>query len=246
MYLISAGELFLKGKNVSMFENALISNLIRQLDLKKGDLIKKRFRYIINKEEDPGIGKVFGISQYAKVTECDFDQVNETALSLVGDHKSFRISAKRSSKEWKNSDKINREVGEYVFENAKIKVDLHNPSIEIFVDIMDGKAYVYGGKIEGLGGLPVGVTGDVELDIEDAKRRIVAGYLVMKRGCNLINAPEELVKFGSFSGKNRESQAVVKDLNLENIKKSEELVLYPLLGFTDKEISSLYSRIEKL
>ena len=229
MYLVSAGELFLKGKNINMFENQLVRNIISELGLKKGELVNKRFRYLIKRGEDPGIGKVFGISNYAKVVECDFSEIGDVAVSLLGKAKSFRVTAKRSTKEFKSSDKIQKEIGAYIVEKTGLKVNLVNFDVEVFVDILDGKAYLYTEKIKGLGGLPVGVTGDVFIDIKDPIKRKVAEFLMKKRGCNI----------------KKKADVVVKDLDLKDIKKEEGLVLYPLLGYADKEIKNIYLRIRR-
>jgi len=241
MYVISAGELFLKGKNLHTFEDCLIRNMIRLLDLKKGELIKKRFKYLIQREECSNLKYLFGISNYAKVIVCNFDEINNVALNLIKKEKSFRVTCKRSTKTYKSSELANKEVGAYIVKNKKIRVDLRNFEIEICIEIIDDKAYVYSKKIDGLGGLPVGVTGDVLLDIKGEERKSVAGFLMMKRGCNVINAPKVLEKFGCIK-KNRES-VIVKDCDLEDIKKEDQLVLYPLLGYSDKEVDKMYKEI---
>jgi len=223
MFLISAGELFLKGKNVKFFEDFLVRNLKKDLCLKDKELVRKRFQYLVIRDEDPGIGRVFGVSTYAKVIECNLKDYSDMALGLLNGAKSFRVTCKKGIGGLKSSD-VQKDLGAYIVEKKGLKVSLKDFDVDINVHFLGGKVYLFTEKIKGLGGLPVGVTGSVSVDIQDPKRRKVAEFLMMKRGCNIVDG----------------SEVVIKDLDLKNIKKEVKLTFYPLLGYTDKEVDNLY------
>lgn len=189
MYIIGFGEIFTKGNNKSFFELVLIRNIKNALNLKPEEFIKFQNRYLINKDNVENLKYVFGLAFYSKVISTDFDNMKTVALSLVKKEKTFRISTKRLTKEYKPSQEINAEIADYILRHDKnIKVNLDNPELEIKIEILNGKAYIYSNKSyqRGLQGLPVGTAGDIYLDYKQKETGTVAGYLLMKRGCNLI------------------------------------------------------------
>ncbi len=112
MYLVRAGEIFLKGKNHRIFENKLINNIKKATDCKTF----KNFKNLYLIDSNKNLDKVFGITSYSEVIETELDKINETALTFVKDQKSFRIRAKRTTKDYKPSPQIEREVGAHVVE----------------------------------------------------------------------------------------------------------------------------------
>src|SRR5438093_4445705 len=73
---------------------------------------------------------------------------------------SFRISARRAFKTYPmTSVELNRELGAFVLERVPTRVDLDHPELEIHVEVMPAETFVYAGRTEGPGGLPVGSGG---------------------------------------------------------------------------------------
>ncbi len=129
----------------------------------------------------------------------------------------FRITTRRSDKKFPlTSEEINRQVGEYVLNNVKsniknekcqMKVDLHNPDINCYIEIVEGKALLYLEKIPALGGLPAGVNGKVLSMISSGFDSPVASWQLMKRGAEVV-----FIHFHSFPRTSRASIDNVKNI----------------------------------
>jgi thiamine biosynthesis protein ThiI len=65
-------------------------------------------------------------------------------------------------------------------------VDLSNPQVTVWIEICDKEAYVYSRRVEGIGGLPVGVAGRVVALISGGIDSPVAAFMAMKRGCEVV------------------------------------------------------------
>ncbi|MCK4592162.1 tRNA 4-thiouridine(8) synthase ThiI [Candidatus Parcubacteria bacterium] len=104
-----------------------------------------------------------------------------------GKIKTFKIEARRSDKKFEfKSPEINARVGESVLENTELKVNVHNPDIEIVVDIGHKYCYIYFEKIKGIGGLPVGTAGKLVSLLSGGIDSPVASYMMMKRGAKIV------------------------------------------------------------
>jgi adenylyl- and sulfurtransferase ThiI len=173
---------------------------------------------------------VFGISSFSPAIKVNLniDEIKKESLKLYTKG-SFRISAKRLNKKFNlTSEQLNKELGDFIIENQKAKVSLLKPDCNIAIEIMDF-AYLFNERYECLGGLPVGVEGLVTL-ILDSKESLLAGILMMKRGCSLeiINEKNiDIKKLEKYSYgikinlvdiPSKWSNAVVKVSDLKNIK----------------------------
>lgn len=255
MYIISIGEIFLKGQNRNTFEKKLMRNIRQALNLEANDLQRYRNRYVILKDENINkLQRVFGVKSYFKAVKCDLDKIKETVLSLIKNEKTFRISSKKIFSLNKSSVEMNEEVGEYIIKYKNIKVDLENPEINIRIEEIGKKAYLYNEIIKGPGGLPVTSSGFVYLRVNDEFKSTVAAYLMMKRGCEIVLSKDlQLVrKFGyGFKLKTREERDtdfIVTDDTFENLDFSpdKKFTLRPLIGYSDKEIKEIYDRVQKI
>lgn len=254
MYLIAIGEIFLKGKNRITFERRLIKNIREALNLKPDELIKFRNRYIISK--DTGISnlkRVFGIIFYVKCIKSELDKINEIALSMVTNEKTFRISARKSITLNKSSTGLNEEIGSYILSRKPdLKVNLNNPEININIEELRNRAYLYTANdiVPCLGGLPLGTGGFAHLKVDDEINSTVAGFLVMKRGI-VISASEDLPLLHKFefgtklrTRKEKEEDVIISDETELNPEQDERFILRPLIGYSSKEIKELYKKIE--
>ena len=197
--LIKNGEIALKGLNRSVFEDKLISNARRRLE----ELGKFGFRkaqstiFVEPKDEDIDLDeavdilqKVYGIIALTKaaVVEKDFEAIKETAVTYLKDElmeaKTFKVDAKRSDKSFPlKSPEICRELGGYILENfPHLTVDVHNPDVNVVVEVRDYAAYVHGKQLPGAGGIPVGSGGRALLLLSGGIDSPVAGAMMAKRG----------------------------------------------------------------
>ena len=186
MIIIRYAEISLKGKNRAFFENILVKNI--KLAFPDYKITKPRNRILLHTDKKLNLSGIFGIASYSYADELDLDieEIKKKSLSLAKKGKSFRITCQRLDKSlpFKSTD-IEKKVGEYVFENTKSKVNLKNPDINIQIELFNNKAYVFAEKMNGAGGLPVGVEGKAIASIEN-QDSVKAALSVMKRGCGII------------------------------------------------------------
>ena len=197
--LLKNGEIALKGLNRSVFEDKLISNARRRLE----ELGKFGFRkaqstiFVEPKDEDIDLDeavdilqKVYGIIALTKaaVVDKDFEAIKETAVTYLKDElmeaKTFKVDAKRSDKSFPlKSPEICRELGGFILENfPHLTVDVHNPDVNVVVEVRDYAAYVHGKQLPGAGGIPVGSGGRALLLLSGGIDSPVAGAMMAKRG----------------------------------------------------------------
>lgn len=194
--ILRYGELHLKGKNRSFFENMLIKNIRKKIASIDCNLLIGRGRYIIcdfNQNETDKIIKlikeVFGIHSLsiAKKTVSNLEAITKLSLELAPKSGSFRINSNRADKRFPlTSVELSKEIGGLILDNnPSLTVDLHNPQTIINIDIRDnGSAFIYNDKILCAGGMPVGSAGKGLLLLSGGIDSPVAGYMMAKRGMN--------------------------------------------------------------
>lgn len=201
--IIHYDEITLKGKNRPFFERALIKNIKELLEgINYNEIYKSSGKIIIDMNESTDIPKakeilksIPGISNFAFAVseDKDMEKINKKTVELLNSCeeikkcKTFKIEARRSDKSFElKSPEINARVGEYVLENATLKVDVHNPDLEIIIDINNRKCFIYFEKIKSIGGLPVGTAGKLISLISGGIDSPAASFMMMKRGVKVI------------------------------------------------------------
>ena len=193
------GEMTLKGLNRGKFE-ARLSKIIRwRLEpLGKFKVYQAQSTVFIEPKEEGldmdeafrRVSHVFGIVKMSRAVECpkDFDAICETAEAYLGETlrgiRTFKVEAKRADKTYPmKSPEICRELGAYLLDkHHHLRVDVHNPQLEIMVEIRDYAAYVHGPKVEAAGGLPVGTSGRALNLLSGGIDSPVATWMMAKRG----------------------------------------------------------------
>lgn len=245
--LVRYSEIGLKGNNRSYFEKLLIKNIKNCLDknkIKYSGIFRYSGRIIIHVEDKClCLKNVFGISSFSPAikVEPNLDKIKETALSLYKKG-TFRISAKRLNKKFKfTSEELNKSLGEFIIKHKQVRVNLVRPDSNIGLEIMDD-VYLFNERYECLGGLPVNSEGLVTLILEN-KNDLLAGILMLKRGCSLEvinknNLDFSILEQYSYGCKinlvnspSSYSLAVVKTDELENTKSklNGKIILNPLI-----------------
>src|SRR3989344_3235205 len=153
--------------------------------------------------------------------------------SLAG-FKTFRVTAKRADKNYLlTSQEVNEKLGALIVRKLGKKVDLENPDLNCFVEIVSDSAFLYFEKEKGPGGLPVGTAGKVLSLLSSGFDSPVASWQLMRRGCRV-----DFIHFHSYPQTSKESQEnvweIVKVLNQYQF--SSKLFLIPFLDI-QKEIS---------
>jgi len=216
LIMIKYGELSTKKANINMFLNQLKKNISFSLsDLDVNLEFDKGRMFIEGKEEDfdkilSKLHTVFGIHEYLvayKLENRDFDTFSKKILELVKDKefKTFKVITKRSDKHYPmESMEISRKVGAVLLKNIEgINVDVHNPELEVNVEVRLKDVYVYFNGEKGIGGYPVGVAGKGMLMLSGGIDSPVAGYMAIKRGVRLECLYFESPPHTSIEAKNK-------------------------------------------
>lgn len=194
LILIKYGELSTKKGNRNYFINTLYNNLKYKLSSYNVKIDKDRARMTIHFSDTDLddikeiVGNTFGIHSYhvAYVCSSSADDIKETLLSVVRtmDFETFKIETKRSNKSFPiHSQDFNRVLGGLLLKNIdNIKVDVHNPTLWIKVEIRDKETYIYYDSFDGKGGYPIGTQAKGMLMLSGGIDSPVAGFLTMKRG----------------------------------------------------------------
>ncbi|MFS8514561.1 MAG: tRNA 4-thiouridine(8) synthase ThiI, partial [Planifilum fulgidum] len=220
--LVRYGELALKGKNRSDFEDRLVRNIRQKLaSIPDVKVVKSFGRIFVETDRSHsasvlrGLGDVFGVVGFspAERVESDLEAIKEAAVRLVEYRnpfpRTFKVAAKRADKSFPlSSAEINRQVGAHLLRNVKgLRVDVQRPDLTVHVEVRGGHTYVYGDDLPGPGGLPVGTSGKVMLLLSGGIDSPVAGYLSLKRGAELL-----AVHFHSYPYTSERSRQKVIDL----------------------------------
>ncbi len=197
------GELALKGQNRRNFEDLLLKNTRNALrPLGDFEISAAQSTVLIRPlsaeiDMDAAFGRVLGVFGYAAaaracVTEKDFEAICLTASSWLSDRLSaggsFKVEAKRADKSFPlDSPAISRQLGAYLMERyPELTVDVHNPALRVVVEVRDSSAYIHTGSVPAAGGMPAGSGGRAALLISGGIDSPVAGYMMARRGLNLI------------------------------------------------------------
>ncbi len=196
--LIRYGEMAIKGKNRKYFERKLQDNLIKKLSqqFKHTRVRKQRDRmYVLLNGEDPHkvmqeCQKVFGIHtlSFAVKVEKEEQAIKDAALYAFQDDPeagTFKVSSRRADKSFPiGSQDLNYRVGGHILAHTEgVTVDVHQPDVEIKIEVRNDAAYITAQDYPGAGGFPVGTSGQSLLLLSGGIDSPVAGYLMMKKRC---------------------------------------------------------------
>lgn len=219
--LIRYGELGLKGKNMNQFINKLQSNLQKVLALFPEVRITRQSgrMFVVLNGEDPApivkaCQKVFGIysMSLAMKVDNDIEAIEEGALQALRqakDAQTFKVNVRRANKSFPiQSMELNQKLGGHLLRNTEgITVDVHNPDVEVRVEIRQKATYIYSEIIDGARGLPVGTGGKTLLLLSGGIDSPVAAHYMMKRGVEV-----EMIHFHSPPFTSERAKQKVLDL----------------------------------
>lgn len=196
--LVHYHEIALKSGNRPLFLRYLARNLERATaDLRPARAVRLSGRIMIDLEGNPRaeavrdrVRKVFGVANLALAYRVApaLPAIKSAIAGLIEgrEFESFRITARRAFKSYPmTSMEMNRELGTFVLERARTRVDLENPALTIYVEVLPSEAFVYLDREPGPGGLPVGASGSVVSLLSGGIDSPVAAWRMMKRGCRV-------------------------------------------------------------
>jgi tRNA uracil 4-sulfurtransferase len=198
--LIRYGEMTTKGRNRNLFVRRLKDNVAEKLhafpNIKIEDMYDRMYILLNGEPHEPIIDKlktVFGIHSFSMAMKChnELNEIKETALAAVKqlphEGKTFKVSARRVDKQFPyGSSELNHEIGAHILRNTNgLTVNVHEPDINVRVEVRKDGTYITCHDIPGPGGLPVGSSGKAMLMLSGGIDSPVAGYLAMKRGLEI-------------------------------------------------------------
>lgn len=218
--LIHYHEIALKGKNRGFFLRQLEANLVLATrDLGCGPILRPTGRLFLTMGAETSwevlrqrLSRVFGIANFAPAfmmapnLELLEKRIEEEISSRS--FRSFRVAARRAFKTFpQTSQEINEKIGTSVQRVCGAGVDLTNPDLTIYIEMLPAEAFVYFEKQLGPGGLPVGTGGTLVCLLSGGIDSPVAAYRMMKRGCRVV-----FVHFHSQPFADRTSQEKATEL----------------------------------
>ena len=216
--LVKYGEIYLKGLNRPQFMRALVQRVRQSLEGTGAEVTLHDARILVRGYEDRDeavlrIRKVFGVHSVCPAVEMDkedFNAVLEAAAEMMSAFTgTFKVDARRSDKHYfLDTPGLNARIGEYILESAggSLTVDVRKPDHVLRVEIRD-KAYLYSQVLPAAGGMPVGTGGKAALLLSGGIDSPVAGYMIAKRGVELI-----AVHYHSFPYTSEQARQKVLDL----------------------------------
>lgn len=197
VYIVSFGELMLKGKN----RNQFIKRAVRQIrkatkNLGVLEIYEDRSKIILS-YEDSGIEilkelkKIFGVAVIIPGLRVDkeMESIEKAAREIVRrkgnlNGLTFKAEVQRADKSFEpKSPQMAAHMGGIILKEfgKDLSVDVRNPDFVLFVDIRD---YVYFSteSIPGLGGLPVGSSGRGLVLLSGGIDSPVSAFQMAKRG----------------------------------------------------------------
>ncbi len=211
--LIHYHEIGLKGRNRSAFERQLRDNLdaaLGSFDVERAERFSSRLLVRVRDHaqleavcrqaaDTPGVSNAAAVYITSRGSR-DMNAAALLAVSEVPDARTFAIEARRSNTDHPvRSIDMNREIGQHVVDETGLGVDLSNPDVRVYVEVVQGDAYIYSRRYPGVGGLPVGTAGAVISLLSAGIDSPVATWRLMKRGAVVVGV--------HFSGRPQTSDA---------------------------------------
>ncbi len=225
LYIVRCGEVALKGMNKPYFERILLERLKNALSCYE-DVEAKWVTGLMFVRVDASIPRmevvkkcssVFGVATVSPAVSApkEINAIGSAAVNFMQrlieeeDIKTFKIRAKRADKTFPlESPEIAKQVGGMVLKACKVlKVDVHNPDVELFVDVRHESAYIFRDKIKGFGGLPLGTNGKGLILMSGGIDSPVAAFMMAKRGMQI-----EAIHYHSYPYTSQRARQKVEEL----------------------------------
>jgi len=248
-------EIGLKGKNRKVFEEVLVKNIKQVIPPEYLNYVKRISGRILieltkqGEEQQKKIIKslknIFGIAYFAfaVLVKQDIKSIQNKACQLLKKErfKTFKTETKRANKNFPlTSQEINEKIGAKICNTLNKKVDLKNPEITCFIEIVEKFAFIYLKKHKGPGGLPVGSSGKGILLLSGGIDSPVAAFYALKRGISL-----DFIHFHAQPYTNKASIEKVIEL-IKVLKKFQPIVKLYLVPFGEAQQEILLKTPDKL
>lgn len=247
--MIKYGELTTKKSNRKLFVNMLTKNLknkLKKYDVSYSSDLSRM--YLTFNEDDLSkileiVNCIFGIHAYdvAYKVKTDISEIESLIIEIINDlsFNTFKVNTKRSDKSFNiQSTDFSKMMGSSILKHKKnIKVDVHNPELNVNIEIRHDYTYIYLNEYKGAGGYPVGTLGKGLLMLSGGIDSPVSGYLALKRGIKIDAVYFEAIPHTSIEARNK-----VIDLSKKLLKYTNDINLY-IIPFT-KIQEAIYKNID--
>ncbi len=245
--LATTCEISLKGDNRRWFEGRLTANVRRALaDLPVVAVHRPSWRVMVVLAEPTPflevarrLGTVFGLGaimpvEHAGRTVAEAQEAARRATEGLSPA-SFAVRCTRSDKSFPmTSPEIEGEVGGHLQDLRGWQVDLRSPQLTVHLLLDEHGFWLWLRRVEGPGGLPVGVSGRATCLLSGGIDSPVAALLMMKRGMRL-----DFVHFHSVPRTDPASLEKAVDLvrHLGRFQGPARLALVPLLEIQEQVVA---------
>jgi len=134
------------------------------------------------------ISRIFGVVSTSPVvvTSSNLKTIIDTGFEIARNefdsNRTFAVRARRIGTHEYTSQHVREGLGERIFEELHLKVNLTSPQQSITAEIRDDTAYLFTQIIPGVGGMPSGTQGIAVCTVSTGLDSPIAAYKVMKRG----------------------------------------------------------------
>ncbi|QVK05431.1 tRNA uracil 4-sulfurtransferase ThiI [Mycoplasma mycoides] len=195
--LIRYGELTLKGNNRFQFIDKLISNIkfkLKQFDKEDIKFIKDHNSLTLEIKDEletqiiKQLKTVFGIYSISIIdyVNKDLEQIKKAVLQIAKNSKTktFKLEVSRKDKSFNyTSIELKQILATEILKNTNhLSVDVHNPELVIEIVVKKDHVDVFDNRIDGLKGLPVGISDKGLCLLSGGIDSPVSAFLTLKRG----------------------------------------------------------------
>jgi tRNA uracil 4-sulfurtransferase len=224
LVVVHYAEIGLKGRNRPFFERHLQENIRQRLAGLEVKAVRWQHGRFLVSPGEAGVEEVLarlrtvpGIAYAAPAygLERDLEALKGAVVGALPSRPvtSFRIQARRADKGFPlTSPEINAELGAHVRAATGWPVDLSEPDLVIWVEVLHNMFLFYLDRVPGMGGLPVGASGTAGLLLSGGIDSPVAGYYALKRGCRTVAIHFHSGPFGDWLGSEFKIRALVRQL----------------------------------
>lgn len=157
----------------------------------------------------------------------------------------FAIRVRRSDKSLPfTSVELEHEAGDTVFEavddSTSLEVDLEEPTSTLHIEARESTAYLFTGRFEGPGGLPVGSQSSQVALISGGIDSPVAAYRTLRRGSPIVPL---YIDLGPYSGPDHQARALEAIATLRPAMAETARETYLIPG--DAFVTELVDRVER-
>ncbi|WP_434338379.1 tRNA uracil 4-sulfurtransferase ThiI [Mycoplasma capricolum] len=195
--LIRYGELTLKGNNRFQFIDKLISNIkfkLKQFNKEDIKFIKDHNSLTLEIKDEleadvlDQLKTIFGIYSISIINYIskDLDQIKKAVLEIAKNSKAktFKLEVSRKDKSFNyTSIELKHILASEILKNTNhLIVDVHNPELVIEIVVKKDHVDVFDNRIDGLKGLPVGISDKGLCLLSGGIDSPVSAFLTLKRG----------------------------------------------------------------